>query len=73
MSVNNVGSKENPADLILRGLSAKELLNKQFWWEGPQRLCCNNLSESQPKMMEYDESQLEKNNKAKMVVAISSQ
>ncbi|XP_018406150.1 PREDICTED: uncharacterized protein LOC108782373 [Cyphomyrmex costatus] len=32
---NHVGSKENPADLVSRGISPKELRNSQLWWEGP--------------------------------------
>ncbi|XP_071639995.1 uncharacterized protein [Temnothorax longispinosus] len=61
----HVGSKENPADLISRCISAKELMHSQLWWEGPQWLRCNDLPESQQKVTEYDESQLAKNDRAR--------
>ncbi|XP_024869358.1 uncharacterized protein LOC112453047 [Temnothorax curvispinosus] len=69
----HVGSKENPADLISRGISAKELMHSQLWWEGPQWLRCNDLPESQQKVTEYDESQLAKNDRARVVTVASCQ
>ncbi|XP_068140066.1 uncharacterized protein [Drosophila tropicalis] len=32
---NHVRSEDNPADLPSRGLSAQELVHKDFWWHGP--------------------------------------
>ncbi|XP_055610425.1 uncharacterized protein LOC129757284 isoform X1 [Uranotaenia lowii] len=32
---HHVRSKDNPADLISRGSSAKKLINNQLWWNGP--------------------------------------
>ena len=31
----HVPSQDNPADLLSRGLSAKDLVENQFWWTGP--------------------------------------
>ncbi|XP_025995820.2 uncharacterized protein LOC105202869 [Solenopsis invicta] len=32
---NHVGTKENPADLVSRGVAPKELCESQLWWHGP--------------------------------------
>ncbi len=32
---NHVSSKDNPADLISRGISANKLVNSDLWWHGP--------------------------------------
>ena len=32
---HHVPSQDNPADLLSRGLSAKDLVESQFWWTGP--------------------------------------
>lgn len=32
---HHMSSKENPADLITRGVSVDTLLNKSLWWNGP--------------------------------------
>ena len=34
----HVAGKENPADLLTRGISAKELVKSSFWWKGPEFL-----------------------------------
>ena len=33
-----VPSKENPSDLVTRGVTSKELRNSSLWWEGPSWL-----------------------------------
>lgn len=35
---NYVPTKQNPADLISRGMNAKELLSAELWWNGPRFL-----------------------------------
>ncbi|XP_058448777.1 uncharacterized protein LOC131428752 [Malaya genurostris] len=35
---NHVPSKDNPADLISRGMDLQELLTNDLWWTGPQWL-----------------------------------
>ncbi|KAH1014408.1 hypothetical protein HUJ04_003249 [Dendroctonus ponderosae] len=35
---NHVGSKENPADCISRGISVSEIMDKHLWWHGPNYL-----------------------------------
>ncbi|XP_062538907.1 uncharacterized protein LOC134207198 [Armigeres subalbatus] len=37
-SWRHVSGKENPADLISRGISPKDILDNAFWWEGPDWL-----------------------------------
>jgi hypothetical protein len=32
---NHVRSKDNPADIVSRGMSPKELMNSDLWWHGP--------------------------------------
>lgn len=32
---SHVKTKENPADLITRGVNAKDVLNNDLWWNGP--------------------------------------
>ncbi|XP_055613769.1 uncharacterized protein LOC129760191 [Uranotaenia lowii] len=38
---NHVAGKENPADLISRGITPEEIVNNQFWWNGPSWLSDN--------------------------------
>lgn len=35
---HHIGTKDNPADIISRGCSAKELINSSIWWHGPSWL-----------------------------------
>jgi Pao retrotransposon peptidase. len=35
---NHVSSKENPADLVSRGVDANVLRNSSLWWNGPKWL-----------------------------------
>ncbi|GFY46187.1 integrase catalytic domain-containing protein [Trichonephila inaurata madagascariensis] len=35
MSWRHCSGKQNPADLLTRGLSSKELINSEKWWHGP--------------------------------------
>ena len=57
--------KDNPADLVTRGISAEELLNSQFWLKGPAFLTDNtgcNFTHSAAKMGdgETDDSEFER-------------
>ena len=36
---NHVPTLQNPADLITRGMTVDELINGEFWWQGPAFLC----------------------------------
>lgn len=42
-SWNHVSGKDNPADLVSRGLGLHALQSSNLWWEGPQFLHNNNL------------------------------
>ncbi|XP_065224372.1 uncharacterized protein LOC135848399 [Planococcus citri] len=44
---DHVISKENPADIISRGLLPEELLNSTIWWKGPDWLSSNNQAWSE--------------------------
>ncbi|GFX27874.1 integrase catalytic domain-containing protein [Trichonephila clavipes] len=35
-SWRHCSDKQNPADLLTRGLTSKELINSEKWWHGPQ-------------------------------------
>jgi len=35
---NHISSKENPADLVSRGVDANALRNSSLWWNGPNWL-----------------------------------
>ncbi|XP_055604940.1 uncharacterized protein LOC129753170 [Uranotaenia lowii] len=35
---NHVAGKQNPADLISRGILPEEIVDNEFWWNGPQWL-----------------------------------
>ncbi|XP_060846165.1 uncharacterized protein LOC132925818 [Rhopalosiphum padi] len=35
---HHIGTKDNPADIISRGCSAKEIINSSIWWHGPSWL-----------------------------------
>lgn len=48
----HVRTKENPADLISRGLSPLEIVDSAFWWKGPEWL-------SQPKELWPEQLSLE--------------
>ena len=42
-SFHHVKSKENPADIVLRGCSVNELRDSELWWNGPNFLSVNTL------------------------------
>ncbi|XP_067205357.1 uncharacterized protein [Linepithema humile] len=62
-SWDHVGTKENPADLISRGASPKELIDSQLWWSGPSWLQKNIVIQHQANVMDTEENQLLENNK----------
>lgn len=35
---HHVRSKQNPADIISRGIEAQQLVNRKLWWQGPEWL-----------------------------------
>lgn len=47
---NHVRTKQNPADLVSRGLAAEELIASKLWWNGPKWLQCK--QEQWPKPLE---------------------
>ncbi|XP_029659433.1 uncharacterized protein LOC115233263 [Formica exsecta] len=55
---NHVGTKENPADLVSRGVTPNELKMSQLWWNGPQWLQNGDVIECCPELPEIDEIQL---------------
>ncbi|GFT96606.1 integrase catalytic domain-containing protein [Trichonephila clavipes] len=38
VSWRHCSGKQNPADLLIRGLTSKELINSEKWWHGPEWL-----------------------------------
>ncbi|XP_058445830.1 uncharacterized protein LOC131426993 [Malaya genurostris] len=50
-----IPSKENPADLISRGVSPSELERRQLWWHGPSRFQCAEVSIDQPAPLSEEE------------------
>ena len=49
-------SEENPADIISRGMAAKELENEELWWFGPKFLKNEKSSWPENKVEKFDES-----------------
>ena len=45
-----VATKENPADLASRGVSAMELRNNPIWFKGPEFLWRSAITESKDEM-----------------------
>lgn len=48
---NHVRTKENPADLISRGISPKEIIGNELWWHGPVWL--RQPQENWPKPLDF--------------------
>lgn len=55
----HVGTKDNPADLLSRGITAKNLGNCELWWKGPHWLENQNNWPSQNERKEFQEDELE--------------
>lgn len=55
---HHIGSGENPADLVSRGLPSEELMRSQLWWHGPQWLQNDDSINHKFEIPELDESQL---------------
>lgn len=53
---NHVRSQQNPADMISRGVSARELMDSELWWKGPPLL--SNVVQHDLQL-EQDEKELE--------------
>lgn len=49
-----VNTKDNPADLLTRGISAQELKESKLWWSGPRWLQTDELPQ-QPKVLLTEE------------------
>lgn len=56
---NHVGTKENPADLVSRSTTAKELCSTQLWWHGPTWLNSQSQIERQLKLEVVEDQQPE--------------
>jgi len=69
---NHVGTKENPADLMSRGITPNELKISQLWWSGPQWLQDDAVIKCYPELPKIDESQLHES-VGSTVIAISVQ
>lgn len=55
---NHVATNENPADLISRGATPKELISSQLWWNGPMWLQSENNIIKGSEIPELNENQL---------------
>ena len=42
-----VPTKENPADIVSRGASVTQIVNNEYWWNGPE--CLSKAEEDWPK------------------------
>lgn len=49
----HIRTEENPADLVSRGLSAKEIVQNSLWWQGPKWLL--NPEDSWPKPIQIEQ------------------
>lgn len=59
---NYVNTKENPADLSSRGVTAEELMESQLWWKGPPFLSKSQLPvvEEMDKLLKEDDPEIKK-------------
>jgi len=69
---NHVGTKENPADLVSRGVAPDELKISRLWWNGPQWLQDDDAIKCCPELPKVEESQLYES-VGSTVIAISVQ
>lgn len=69
-----VPSKENPADIASRGMSAEDLIKCSLWWHGPQFLIENQNKYVQPELTEEERKLMSSETKpvVSMRVAINS-
>ena len=61
-------TKENPADIASRGVSATELVNDEKWWHGPKFLC--NPEEEWPTQPSGNSNQELVDHEVKVTVAV---
>ena len=61
-------TKENPADIASRGVSATELVNDEKWWHGPKFLC--NPEEEWPTQPSGNSNQQLLDHEVKVTVAV---
>ena len=50
----HVAGKENPADILTRGISAKDLVESSLWWKGPEFLMQNANEETEVEFPQDD-------------------
>lgn len=65
----HISTKENPADLISRGVDAETLVNSSLWWEGPVHIFNNNSLECNQDITDTIENLPEKRVKCSTVMA----
>ncbi|XP_011858216.1 PREDICTED: uncharacterized protein LOC105555782 [Vollenhovia emeryi] len=67
---NHVGTKENPADLISRGVSPRELVKSSLWWKGPTWLEDDGLIRCRLEVQEIDDSRLDEADRSEIIAML---
>ena len=69
---NHVKTKENPADLLSRGMSVKDLAQSNLWWYGPETLKDKNEVLIKTEIERSSEVHEEKGNQMVMMAIMQS-